>query len=679
MFGQRIAQKIWLGYAIPLAVLVVAGVLVPAALSAILSRVTREYQSNARFVDQAKDMERLALDAQTHLRGYLIAMDPAYQRRFGDDSPADYKRQFRETREAYSEAHLRALQTSVHHPDLHEALTGVDSAFRRWRREIAEPQINNPRPRSGRAPLGREEFDRVRVGFQRLGLVARMRRDQREQRALQAERAQRLMTLLGPTFALLLALLIGRSISLGVTRPLLALTRATEAVERGQTATLLLEEDADTPEDEIGDLKRSFSRMARTIGQREAVLRAQNEALGALRRRVEAVLNATNEGIVMVARGGGISVVNQRFADLFALDVETLLDQTFDQAAPLLLGHFKDPGAVGDRLRALLPDPEAVADETYEIVEPEYGVLRMYSAPVRGEPAPGSEQGDLLGRIFVLRDVTRETAVDRMKTEFVSVVSHELRTPLTAIKGYVELILGGQTGEINDIQRDFLSIVQNSTGRLTALINDILDISRIESGRVDVKRVAVDYARVVRETAATLAQEAAAKNIALATELPESLPPVIGDPDRIAQALMNLLSNAIKYTPDGGRVRVCVETAPTVVTTCIEDTGIGISPADQRRLFQRFFRADNSSTREAGGTGLGLAITKAIVEKLHGTIWVESAPGEGARFYFTLPTAEASPTPPPSAPASDEVAAAGWFRSTHAAAGRPPSTGSPTK
>ena len=650
MLGQRIAQKIWLGYAIPLAVLVVVGVLVPAALSAILSRVTREYQSNARFVDQAKDMERLALDAQTHLRGYLIATDPDYQRRFGDESPAEYRRQFRETREAYGEARLRALQTSVYHPDLHEALTAVDSAFRQWRKDIAEPQITSPRPRSGRTPLGRAEFDRVRAGFRRVGRVARMRRDQREQRALQAERAQRLMTLLGPVFALLLALLIGRSISLGVTRPLLALTRATEAVERGQTATLLLE-DADTPEDEIGDLKRSFGRMARTIGQREAVLRAQNEALGALGRRVEAVLNATNEGIVMVARGGGISVVNQQFADLFALDAETLRDQTFDQAAPLLLAHFKDPGAVGDRLRALLPDPEAVADETYELVEPEHRVLRMYSAPVRGETAATDrEQGDLLGRIFVLRDVTRETAVDRMKTEFVSVVSHELRTPLTAIKGYVELILGGQTGEINDIQRDFLSIVQNSTGRLTALINDILDISRIESGRVDIKRIAVDYARVVRETTVTLAQEAAAKNIAFATEVPERLPSVSGDPGRIAQVLMNLLSNAIKFTPDGGRVTVRVEATPTVMTTCIEDTGIGISPGDQKRLFQRFFRADNSSTREAGGTGLGLAITKAIIEKLHGAIWVESAPGEGARFYFTLPTVEA-----PSAPSADEV------------------------
>ncbi len=346
-----------------------------------------------------------------------------------------------------------------------------------------------------------------------------------------------------------------------------------------------------------------------------------------------AVLNATNDGIVMLDRGGGFSLVNQRFADLFGLESDVLLDQTFEQAGPLFLARFKDARAVRARMRELLPDPEATADETYEIVEPEHRVLRLYSAPVRGEA------GDLLGRIFVFRDVTRETAVDRIKTEFTSVVSHELRTPLTAIQGYVDLMLGGQTGEINELQREFLTIVQGNTGRLTALITDMLDISRIESSRVGVRRDRVDYGKIVRETARTLAHEARAKDIALAAEVPPGLPPVTGDADRIAQVLMNLLSNAIKYTPPGGRVTVTVEPADTIVTTCVADTGIGISAQDQQRLFQKFFRADNSTTREAGGTGLGLAITKAILERLHGSIWAESEPGKGSRFFFTLPAA----------------------------------------
>jgi PAS domain S-box-containing protein len=471
------------------------------------------------------------------------------------------------------------------------------------------------------------------------------------------------MTWVGPGVAFLLALLIGRSISLGVTRPLEALTRATEEISREQkggsaaaSAALLLDSlEDDAPDDEVGDLQRAFGRMARTIGQREAVLRAQNQALGALNRRVEAVLNATNDGIVLVSQNGGFSVVNQRAGDLLGLDPEILLDQTFAQGAPLLFGRFKEAGAARERFQELLPDGQSVADETFELAaDGQQRVLRVYSAPVRdGEVAASSNgsSGDaaatlppagagLMGRIFVFRDVTRETVVDRMKTEFIGVVSHELRTPLTAIKGYVDLMLAGQTGPVTPLQTEFLGIVQSSTARLSALINDMLDISRIESGRIEVKHDAVDFGVVAHEVVATLRHEAEAKQIALTLDVPPDLPPVSGDADRITQVLLNLISNAIKYTPARGRVRVSVEaTRNSFVTTCVEDTGIGIAPDDQARVFQKFFRADNSLTREASGTGLGLAITRAIIEKLNGSIWVESEPGQGSRFFFTLPTA----------------------------------------
>ena len=170
----------------------------------------------------------------------------------------------------------------------------------------------------------------------------------------------------------------------------------------------------------------------------------------------------------------------------------------------------------------------------------------------------------------------------------------------------------------------------------------MLDISRIESGRVNMRIELVDYAKVVREAMATLAREAESKGIRLQSEVPESLPRVRGDADRIAQVLINLLSNGIKYTPRGGWVTLSVEPGEALLTTCIADNGVGIKAEDQQRLFQKFFRADNSTTREVGGTGLGLAITRAILEKLNGSIWVESAPGEGSRFCFTLPLAETS-------------------------------------
>jgi PAS domain S-box-containing protein len=634
MFGQRrIAHKIWLGYTIPLAVLVVAGVLVPAVLSAILGRITREYERTREFVGQVAAMERSALAARDHLRGYvLFGHDPEDRQQFRA-SVAEYRRLSRD---------VAGQAARLPRPGpLLTVLRQANAEYEDWLHRIAQPELDRNRAElpASFVRASKVKFDRVKASFVQLTTMAEERRARQGESAAAVEQVRRVIMFVVPVAALAIALLIGRSISLGVTRPLLALTRATEALEKGQKPPSLVAADEDAPEDEIGDLTRSFRRMTRTIGQREAVLRAQNEALGAISRRVEAVLNATNDGIVMLDRAGGFSVVNQRFADLFGLDADTLLEQTFDEAGPQILSRFKDTRGVRARMRALLTEPETVADETFEIVEPEKRVLRVYSAPVRGEPTPGNENGERLGRIFVFRDVTRETAVDRMKTEFISVVSHELRTPLTAIKGYVDLIVGEQTGPINATQREFLTIVQSSTSRLTALINDMLDISRIESGRVEVKREIVDYGRVVRETVQTLQGEADAQGVTIKADIPDDLPPVTGDADRIAQVLINLLSNGIKYTPRGGRVIVSFEAAETRVTTRIADTGIGISEADQQRLFQKFFRADNSTTREAGGTGLGLAITKAIVEKLHGSIWMESRPGHGSSFFFSLPTA----------------------------------------
>jgi len=667
VFGQRIAQKILLGYVIPLAVLVVAGVFVPAALSAILGRVTGEYQRAAEYVEKVSSVRTAAIEAQNDLRDYALTQDDGVRRRF-EASRREYERLHAELAET-----TRALPSRL---ALIPLVEKAGAAYQAWRDKIALPQIavSGPGNLAERAEMtrqGRRRFARVRGAYDHLLFQATNRREQRSASARLAENFRAVMTWVGPALALLLALLIGRSISLGVTRPLEALTRATEELSReqkggsaGASAALLLDSlEDDAPDDEVGDLQRAFGRMARTIGQREAVLRAQNQALGALNRRVEAVLNATNDGIVLVSQNGGFSVVNQRAGDLLGMDPEILLDQTFEQGAPLLFGRFKEPAEARARFHDLLPDGQSVADETFELApEGQPRVLRVYSAPVRGEIAPDSALpvADLLGRIFVFRDVTRETVVDRMKTEFISVVSHELRTPLTAIKGYVDLMLGGQTGPVTPLQTEFLGIVQSSTARLTALINDMLDISRIESGRIEVKRDALDFAAVTRDVVATLRHQAEAKQIALTLDLPAVLPPVSGDADRITQALINLVSNAVKYTPARGRVRVRVEaTHDSFVTTCVEDTGMGIGAEDLPRVFQKFFRADNSLTREASGTGLGLAITRAIIEKLNGSIWVESEPGQGSRFFFTLPTAEADPLAPAGAAAAEADGASG--------------------
>ncbi|MDX1932033.1 MAG: ATP-binding protein [Capsulimonadales bacterium] len=648
---RRIAQKLILLYFLPVSILIIAGVGLPLLQWGFFGATIRDYEAAARFAEQVEGLRKAAGDSENLYRAFLAAREP---------TRVNARRQLQETRQEYRVRYNQVddyIETR-NNDTLRALFRRADLRFQRWSREFVDAEFfrrpfQAPSRRLGTRPEdvaleGRAAFVAVERDFTEFVRAAQSLRDLREADAHTAALLRQLSAILFPFGAFVLAALIGRSIALGITRPLEELTLATEELERG-TSIALLSEEANRPlsDDEVGVLQQSFIRMARTIGQREAMLRAQNETLGALKQRIESVLNATNDAILMFDRAGAFSVVNQRFSELFDIEAEVLLDQTFAQAAPLFMSRFRKRHEVRDRLERLLADPQAVTEENVEVAEPTPRVLRLFSAPVRGERDIDGER-EILGRIVVFRDVTREMMVDRMKTDFVSTVSHELRTPLTAIKGYVDLMVTGQTGALNSTQTEFLTMVQSSTKRLTSLINDLLDISKIESERIDIKQESVAYLPLVREAVRMMQGEAESKSIRLSVETKgdtEGIPPVLGDGDRITQVLVNFLSNGIKYTPDGGRVTVVVEYADGLMTTCVEDTGIGIDPADQNRLFQKFFRADNSTTRETGGTGLGLAITKAILEKLGGSVWVESQSGKGSKFWFTLPTVDSELAP----------------------------------
>jgi signal transduction histidine kinase len=227
--------------------------------------------------------------------------------------------------------------------------------------------------------------------------------------------------------------------------------------------------------------------------------------------------------------------------------------------------------------------------------------------------------------------------VNQLKSEFVTVVSHELRTPLTAITGYIELLLEGQMGPLVAAQRQCLDMVTHNADRLVELIDDLLDIARIEAGKVELKRTTLDLTRLIQEVATVLHPPIEAKGQRLTLELAAALPTTSGDAERVRQILTNLLSNAHKYTPPGGCITVAARREAGRVRIDVHDTGIGLSPEDQARLFTKFFRAQQPMTREVGGTGLGLAITRSLVELHGGAITVTSVPGQGSTFSFTLP------------------------------------------
>ncbi|GAB4273894.1 MAG: hypothetical protein Kow0056_01480 [Coriobacteriia bacterium] len=255
--------------------------------------------------------------------------------------------------------------------------------------------------------------------------------------------------------------------------------------------------------------------------------------------------------------------------------------------------------------------------------------------------------GRYAGTVTTMTDITLEREATRVKNEFVSTVSHELRTPLTSIKGYVDLVLDGEAGELSDLQKEFLGIVKENSDRLVELINDLLDISRIESGRIQLKIEPVDLADVVADCMGALAALTARGDIELRVDIPDDLPRLAADRSRLGQVVTNLLSNAVKYSPGGGRVRVSARPELDSVVVSVSDEGIGISEEDQRKLFAKFFRVDSSHTQEIGGTGLGLAICKSIVELHGGRIWVESELGEGSTFSFSMPIAVEGVAPSP--------------------------------
>ncbi len=229
------------------------------------------------------------------------------------------------------------------------------------------------------------------------------------------------------------------------------------------------------------------------------------------------------------------------------------------------------------------------------------------------------------------------THLDELKSDFMATMSHELRTPLTSIIGYSDMMLAGMTGELNEKQTTFAESILQSGETLLSLINDILDLTKLEAGRLELNHETVDLRAALLAVLPVVKPRAQDKRIRISTFLPTDLPPVWADPGKLNQILLNLLTNGVKYTHENGSVSVEARPLGDMVEIWVNDTGIGISKEDQERVFQRFTQVDSSATRSQGGTGLGLAITKELVELHGGTIRVQSKLGKGSSFIFTLP------------------------------------------
>ena len=248
--------------------------------------------------------------------------------------------------------------------------------------------------------------------------------------------------------------------------------------------------------------------------------------------------------------------------------------------------------------------------------------------------------GEVIGASTIVRDVTDRKHLEQLKDEFVSTVSHELRTPLTAIKGFIELVVDGDAGPLSDAQREFLQIAARNTDRLGNLINDLLDVNRIECQQFEIRSEPTDLGAVLEDVVATFRPLAQAKGLEFRFHI-DSLPQLLGDGPRLVQVFSNLISNAIKYTPQG-EVGLRARRAQAGIEVVVHDSGIGLSREEQGQLFTKFFRGRNPVVTDTGGTGLGLVVAKAIIERHQGRIEVASVPGEGTHLRVVLPVQTAA-------------------------------------
>jgi PAS domain S-box-containing protein len=339
---------------------------------------------------------------------------------------------------------------------------------------------------------------------------------------------------------------------------------------------------------------------------------------------------------------------------IFSTDLEDRI-LTWNRGAEIIMGYSKAE-VIGQHLSILLPPERFHELEEMRAKVEISGSLR--DIEVRSKRKDGgmiylslsiSPIRDVEGKIVAFLRVAKDTTekrryerrlkeLDKMKSDFVSNVSHELRTPLTSIKGSVDNMLDGLTGSLNEKQVRYLARIKSNADRLSRLINDLLDLSRIESGRVEVRSTTLTLTALAEEVAEHLKSLAAEKLIRIEVPSPDPKITVWADRDKVTQVLINLIGNAVKFTPQNGKVTVALEKkGDDYVQISIDDTGPGILPEEKNKIFSKFYQFADIDKQKPKGSGLGLAISKALVEMHGGRIWVESEVGKGSTFYFTLP------------------------------------------
>lgn len=390
--------------------------------------------------------------------------------------------------------------------------------------------------------------------------------------------------------------------------------------------------DARLPETGGGDLRtlaEAMNRMAVVMAARDEHLNAGLDDAARQRDAFYAIINAASDGLLLFDQARRVMTANIRCAELLGFSLDEMFQAGPDALEQRLQDRSAEPAAYREATERHFAAPAPYQDQL-ELVTPRRRVLRRYSCPVMSGGMPD-------GRVFTFTDVTSETELDRLKSEFVSIASHELRSPLTSVHGALQLAIASGGDRLLEEDRELLEISVVSTERLVRLVNDLLDLSKIESGRMPLDAKPLDVPELLEEAARAMQAFAATRQIRVVTQHAPVLTRVAGDRDQLLRVLVNLVNNAVKYSPSGTEVTLAGRLSPSGVEISVRDQGPGIPPDQVDRLFRPFSRVGVHERQMTGGTGLGLAISRAVVLQHGGRIWVEPAQPTGSRFIFTLP------------------------------------------
>ena len=451
---------------------------------------------------------------------------------------------------------------------------------------------------------------------------------------------------------ILLVIAAGMLLTRMIVSPVMKLASLAEQLAPG------LLQKASTASDEISALTEAVTTITIEMKDKEQTwmgdLEQRNQAVKQLSRTLqeqaasfETALNSIDLPICLFESAGTLLQANQRFCQFLEVTNESLKGRGFLPIIAELDKRTAAPGKLTAAAETIYRKPSVARDATFQLRD-RAGSVRLYCVPIFGELS------SLVGVMITTGNSSAASEVDYLKGEFISTVSHELRTPLTAIRGAVGLVLGGAGGPVPGPIHDLLEIASSNTERLIQLVNDILEIFRVETGKLQLRTAPAPMDDLVGRACARQQKDAAAAKVRLETRIAQQLPLVSVDSEQMQTVLEKLISNAIKFSSQGGMVRIGVEPMPDnskFLLAWVQDHGHGIPLEAQERIFEKFEQAEQVVTRQHQGSGLGLSICRGIVEAHGGRLWVKSEPGKGSTFYLTLPTAPAQPRPAPASAA----------------------------